>query len=529
MGYLLLWRSMWSLCGGCVRQGREQGERSRQARNVRRLALLPVIGVGALVFAVPANAADQLVPPSPPVATYTDRFVTIVADVPDENVAPAVLAVPVEASAPAASPEQTAVSDDAVTPAETPANDAPAAVVPAPPPPAQAAAPAASAVISAPEPAPAVAPLPVASKPALKPGNHRTAKQYQSPRRQYQTVRVDGRRPNASRAGRVGDSPLPHGVTISSSAWIRARESTKNTAWNCIENSPESSSSCASDICPSATWNCCWIDSCTSGIPVVEVPSTPSVPEPAPGTTPVTCTDGAPLGTQYQSGPGQYQPPFVPAQDLGGDCAADAPVVTPVVPVSSPSPASVVVGVGSGQIATVTRTPIVAPVPTEVVPETPPPPDRQPSRTTPTGTEPQNTSVSSSPPLASAGEVLGETVSPRTPQRTPTVVPHPKRQVRSAKSAAQTASPIRRVAAPRPVALEAPSEVAARGGAPLTDWLLFGFAASLALGLSGFAVVAWTRPNLPALSALRSRLGSRGLSANARDMARSRGIRYRDP
>ena len=510
-----------------MRQGRKQGERSRQARDLRKLAALPALGLGVLAFAVPAYAADQLIPPSPPPGAYADRSVTIVADVPEESVASAVPAVPVEASPPVASPEQTAASDDAVTPAETPANNASKAVATAPLPPPEAAAPAASAVISAPEPALAVAQPRAASKPAMKPRDHRRARQYQAPRRQYQTVRVDGRKANGSPATKVDDSLRPLALSNSSSVRIRSPRGTQNKAWNCTENSPERSWSCASDLCPNATWNCCWIDSCSSDIPVVEVPSTPSVPRPALESTPAACTHGGLSGTQYQSGSGQYQPPFVPEEDFGDDCADDSAVVVPTVPLTSPPTG--VAGVGSGQIDTVTRAPIVAPATTQVVPETPPPPDRQPIRPAVSGTGPNNTAVSSSPPLASAGEVLGETVSPREPQRTQTVVAHPTRHVRSAKPAAQTSAGTRKAAAPAAAALEAPAELTGGRGAALTDWLLFGFAAFLALSLSSFAVVAWTRPNLAALSGIRSRIGSRGLSANPRGVGRARGIRYRDP
>jgi hypothetical protein len=327
---------------------------------------------------------------------------------------------------------------------------------------------------------------------------------------------------------------LPHASSSSTGASIRAAGSMQNAGWNCMGNSPERSLLCAPDNCQNSTWTCCWIDPCTSDIPVVEEPSTPSVPEPAPESTPAACTSGGPSGTQYQLGSGQYQPPVVPEGDLAGDCAHGALVVSPAAPVSSPPTALAgAAGVGSGQVATVTRAPIVAPGPPEVVPETPPPPDRQPTPATATGTGPKSTSVSSSPPLASAGEVVGETVSPREPLRTlrtHTPVAHPKRQVPPAKIGAQTTARTRGTAAPPTVALEAPAEPAAAGrGAPLSDWLLFAFAAFLALGLSSFAVVAWSRPDLPALSALRSRIGSRGLSANTRGTAPSRGIRYRDP
>ena len=310
---------------------KELGERSRRARGLRGLAVLSALGFGALAFTLPAHAGEPLPQPPPPSTGSADLSVQVVADVPEEG------APDTQPTAPAAAPPpapDAAPVDDAVKPVETPANEAPAAAPPEPSAPAEPVTPPANPPTVSSEPVLAALPARPTKKAVPRRRAHATARQYQQPAPQYQST-LAGSHEIAGGQGGNGVVPAPSGRS----------PDIKSDGWNCAENIPGTSPLCPLNACQSSSWNCCWIDTCTSGIPVVEDPSTPAVPEPP--TQPICTDSGQPegqSGPQYQSDEGQYQPPPGPGEEESGgepelDPCQQVPVAAPGADTTPPAPA----------------------------------------------------------------------------------------------------------------------------------------------------------------------------------------------
>ena len=528
-----------------MQRDKREGERGRRARDLRRLAVLPALCLGALAFAVPAHAGDELAqPPLPP--SHVERSVTIVADVPEADVPDAQPApAPVEPSAEAVPSDESAPLDDAVRPVETPANESPAPPSPGDPP-AQATAPPTS---SPSRPAAAVAPARAEKKPAPNRPARTPARQYQPPKPQYQRVPAQGldigKRHEAKRLGSKLTVPSAGILGGLSKAW----RDIKRGGWNCAENIPQPSPLCPPDACEKLSWKCCWIDTCTSGIPVVEEPSAPTPSQPGTESSPSTCTGVDPSGTQYQSGDGQYQPPAGPDDEDFGDGTDDdteldpcqqGPVVVPGTETTPPPTSDTSDATGTTDAVTPASEPAgpeataatgQPPGSANSVSSSPPPADARPAAEPVVAVAPKKGTVEIAVAVAPVGGVLGETVS-SSRARPARAVTRPARRPkpRPAPAVTVTSRPSgRAVAAPARSATSFPD-----GGSSQRLWLAFGAAALLAFGLSSVALVARGRPHASALAGVRARIGSRGLSANAPvvrkrpDRVASRGIRYRD-
>ncbi len=249
------------------------GEESASARSPRARRALRA-RFGALAFTLPAQAGDPLPQPPPSSTGSADLSVQVVADVPEEGTPDTQPPAPAAAPPPAidASPV-----DDAVKPVETPVNEAPAPAPPEPSPPAEPVAPVASPPTVSSEPVRAVSPARPTRKAVPQDRAHGPVRQYQEPEPQYQSTPAGSHEIAGGQSGN-GVVPAPSGRS----------PDIKSNGWNCTENIPDPSPLCLPNVCQSSSWNCCWIDTCTSGIPAVEDPSTPAVPEPP--TQPI-CTD----------------------------------------------------------------------------------------------------------------------------------------------------------------------------------------------------------------------------------------------
>lgn len=501
---------------------KELGERSRRARGLRGLAVLSALGFAALASSPPARAGDALPPPPPLSIGTADLSVQVVADVPEDGPPDAQPAAPADAPSPAPDPVP---ADDAVRPVETPAKEAPAVAPPEPSLPAAPAAPAASAPTVSSEPVRAAAPVRPTKKAVPQHRAHASPRQYQQPTPQYQTGPV--------RSHQATDG---HGANaVAPAPTVRPRD-IKSEGWNCAENILASSPLCPSDSCQNTSWNCCWIDTCTSGIPAGEEPSAPVVPEPPTQPTPPICTDAGQPGPQYQGGEGQYQPSAGPGEEDSGDEPELDPDPCQQAPVIAPAGDAAPPATGETSDLPDAVQPASSPVVPEpiAVPSQPagsagsassPPPDAQPAEPEPA--EP----ATPSPPskrttrVAPAGAILGETVFQARP-RPAQVVSSSTPRIKAKPSYVRTHPPAERaVASP------------ARASTPLAArqlswrlWFVFGAAALLALALSSFALPAQALPHPPTLAGVRARIGSKGLNANAAAAPRraSRGIRYRD-
>jgi hypothetical protein len=499
-----------------VKKRKELGERSRRARGLRGLAVLSALGVGALGLAAPAHADDPLSQP-PPISTGTaDRSVQVVADVPEQGSSDAQPAVPAGSPPPAPDP---APADDAVRPVETPANQAPVPAPPDPGPPAEPTAPGAS--------APTVSSEPVRAAPAARPMKkavrahraHARARQYQRPAPQYQST--------VAASHEIAGDQSGNGVAPAPSA---RPPDIKSDGWNCSENIPDTSPLCPPNACQSSSWNCCWIDACTSGIPVVDAPSKPVVPEPPTQPAAPICTETGEPGPQYQSGEGQYQPPAGPAEEESGlepelDPCQQAPVVAPGADTTSAATAE------TSDVPDAVQ-PASSPVVPEAtaVPSQPPGSAASANSTPPPDAHPVEPAVARLPSkrataVAPAVAVLGETVS-ETRARPVHVVAHLPRRLRSKPSRVKTLPQAERaVAAPASASTSLPGR-----GNSWRLWFVFAAVALLGLAFSSFVLPARALPRAPRLDGVRSRIGSKGLDANASvgPKRASRGIRYRD-
>jgi hypothetical protein len=514
-----------------VEKRKELGERSRRARGLRGFAVLSALGLGVLGLAAPARAGDPLPQPPPSSTGSADLSVRIVADVPEEVTPAAQPAAP--APSPPAAPDGAPV-DDAVRPVETPANEAPAVPSPEPTPPVKPAGPAASAAKP-----PTVSSEPVRAAPAARPIRkaarehraHAPARQYQRPAPQYQpTVAA----PHEIAGGQSGNGVAP--------AVPGRPPDIKSDGWNCSENIPDISPLCPPNACQSSSWNCCWIDTCTSGIPVVETPSPPVVPEPPtvvpePPTQPAppACAETGEPGTQYQPGEGQYQPPAGPGEEESGDepqldPCEQAPVAAPGAESTLPAAATTsdmpdaVEPASSPVVPGATAVPSQPPGSAASAASTPPPdaPPLQRAPTRPPGRRPIA--------LAPTGAVLGETVY-ESQARPADVVAHAPRRL-SKPSPVTTPAPVKALPqAERAIAGPArPATSVAGGRSSLRFWFAFAAVALVGLAFSSFVLPARALPRAPTLAGVRSRIGSKGLDANASVGPKrpSRGIRYRD-
>lgn len=525
-----------------MQQGKTDGERGRRARDLRRLAVLPALGLGALAFAVPAHAGDESgQPPLPP--THANPSVTIVVDPVEEGIPdtpPA--AAPVEPSIDAAPAADPVPVDDAVQPIETPAKQPPAAP-PTPSEPPKGAAVPASGPPSTP---PAAAPPPVApKKPTQRSSARAPTRQYQPPKPQYQPPAAQPLEARAKHEAKGLGSKLRAPTTNSQPGVPQPVRDIKRRGWNCAENMPQPSPLCPPDACEKLSWKCCWIDTCTSGVPVVETPPAPSPAQPETEASPATCAGVDPSDPQYQSGDGQYQPPAIPGDEDSSDDADDeaqldpcqqAPAVPPGTATTPPSvgdtgdtpdvvrPASEPVG---PETAAATGQPAGA---ADSVSSTPPPAEARPAAE-PVAAVAAKRPVRTAAAAVPAGAVLGEMVSAGQARPRPAVVTRSARPVRPKPSAprggATQERAVRAVAAPARGSAQLPGSASSSG-----QWFAFAAAALLAFGLSSVALVPRVRPHASGLAGVRARIGSRGLSSEAplfpRPRTVSRGIRYRD-
>jgi hypothetical protein len=522
-----------------VQQGKNDGERGRRARDLRRLAVLPALGLGALALAVPAHAGDESGQPPVP-STHANLSVTIVVDpVEEETPDTQPAAAPVEASIDAAPAADPAPVDDAVRPVETPAKEAPT------PTPASSDSRQEAAVPATGQPStpPAAAPPPVAPKqPAQSSSARPPTRQYQPPKPQYQPAAAQLVGTRARHEAKGLGSKLRAPTANAQPGVPQPVRDIKRGGWNCAENMPQPSPLCPPDACEKSSWKCCWIDTCTSGIPVVETPPIPGPAQPETGASPATCTGVDPSGTQYQSGDGQYQPPPSPGDedsgddpddDVGLDPCQQAPVVAPGTATTPPASSDTgdtndAVRPGSEPVGPeATAATAQPPGAADSVSSTPPPADALPAAR-PIVVVAANKRVETAAAVVPAGAVLGKVASAGQARPHRAVVTRPVRLVRPKRATPRNSrTPERAVAAPARV-----STPLAGSGSSLGQWFAFAAAALLAFGLSSVALVGRARPHASALAGVRARIGSRGLSSEAplfpRPRTVSRGIRYRD-
>lgn len=532
--------------------------------DLRTLVVLPAVALTALAFARPAQADDQIAPPSPPPAAAIDRSVIVVVDEPDATEISDASAPSVEPVDTDASQDELIVPSDSSSSTESPANDgwslwvAPERSRPSNPVPQTR-----RAVVSRPKPTRAV----VRRQPVETPVRHAAvpdAEQYQAPGAQYQPGSDTARDSDAATPS-LRASPAPQmSKSPSASKTFNTTNGVKDGVWNPAVNRVDGWHFQRWDARQKLIWKCRWISQCNFDIPLGEEPPPASGPEQDEESDPAECDDTGGSATQYQPPGPQYQPD-PPADDSTNEDQVDPTDATTSEPcdeddADETDESPVVPGPGeqppgrddSGDIAEPVQPaaealPQVEPQgPTGVKPQpSAPQPDSASTgaRTTPVIGRPDPGAMRSPTPHREGSVAAVGAAIHLESQGRPQVSPQPAtlnvrrhRTQASVQGTTQTrAVPAPRVALPRRAAAPTAANDVPFGSGP---WVLFFAIMIIAVVLLGLALAEpLVRSDWSLLGQIRSRVGSKGLSAPSsvvagalarRSANRTSGIRYRE-